>query len=200
MRQRIKQARRAQVIALAAIVIASAVAGVVWLNRVDGNSDAGQTAHDRERAGFAVLSAANTNRCDLAAAEVRWMRDGMRLQGSCCTAMDRSSYRAQLGGLRSYARRERGLVPVNPYDVPVDLAKRLLAYRTITLDARQQATYDRARGMSDLGGPCCCRCWRWQAFDGQARFLIARRHYSASQVAQVWDLEEGCGGRSTTAT
>ena len=198
--QRLKQASGTQIIALAAIVIASAAAGILLLQHGGGNGDGGKMAAVTQDAGFVALSAANTNRCDLAAAEVRSMPDGMRLQGACCTAMDRSSYQGQLRGLRGYARRERGVVPPDPYDVPVPLAKRLLAYRTITLDDSQQAVYDRARRKSDVGGPCCCQCWRWQAFDGQARFLITRRHYSASRVAQVWDLEEGCGGGSSEAT
>ena len=49
--------------------------------------------------------------------------------------------------------------------------------------------------LSDEHGPCCCPCWRWQAFKGLGRELIARRNWSARQLASLWDLEDGCGGR-----
>jgi hypothetical protein len=140
---------------------------------------------------FAVLSRADTNRCDLSAAELRGMPDGMRLQGSCCFPMDRAGYEEQLGDLRGYDHR---LVPRDPYDVHVSLAKRLLGYRDIALTPREQAAYERATEISKLGGPCCCACWRWEAFKGQARFLLARRDYTAEQVARLWDSEDGCGG------
>jgi len=58
----------------------------------------------------------------------------------------------------------------------------------------QQAFYDDAKKPSDEHGPCCCHCWRWKAFEGQAKALIARRGYTAGQIANVWDLEDGCGG------
>ena len=45
-------------------------------------------------------------------------------------------------------------------------------------------------------GPCCCHCWRWNAFEGQAKKLIARRKYTAPQVARLWGLEDGCGSGS----
>lgn len=76
-------------------------------------------------------------------------------------------YVEQVTGLRRYARVPE--VPADPYDVPVALAKRLLAYqRAITLTPPQRAVYDRAVRLSQEGGPCCCRCWRWHAFEGQA--------------------------------
>ena len=109
--------------------------------------------------------------------------------------MDHAVYQQQLRGLRHYAGDR--LVPPDPYDVPVTQAKRLLAYRQVALSQRQNAVYRRASAKSKLGGPCCCRCWRWQAFKGQARFMIARRHYSASRVARLWELEAGCGGSET---
>lgn len=140
---------------------------------------------------FAALSKARTNRCDLGAAELRRMPGHMRLRGSCCFPMDRAGYEEQLRDLRGYDRR---LVPRDPYDIPVSMAKRLLSYRDLPLDARERAAYRRATAISELGGPCCCPCWRWEAFKGQARFLLARRGFSAEEVAQLWEHEEGCGG------
>ncbi len=151
MGHRSRQARRTQVIALAAIAVAFTIGGLIWLG--DGDGSGSRSAPASQPAGFVALSVADTNRCDLAAAEVRSMPDSMRLQGSCCSAMERSRYRGQLRGLHPYARREHRIVPTDPYDVPVALAKRLLADRTIALDAGQQAIYDRARSQSELGGP-----------------------------------------------
>jgi hypothetical protein len=107
--------------------------------------------------------------------------------------MDLHRYREQVAGLRRFAAVPE--IPSDPYDVPVALAKRLIAYdERIELTGAQQASYDRAMKLSEEGGPCCCRCWRWTAFGGQAKFLITRRGYGAKQIAEVWELEDGCGG------
>lgn len=47
--------------------------------------------------------------------------------------------------------------------------------------------------MAEQHGPCCFRCWRYAAFRGQAKKLIVRRRYTTSQIAEVWDLDDGCG-------
>lgn len=141
---------------------------------------------------FAALSQADNNRCGMPASELRRMGERERLQGSCCFPMDEAKYEQQLQHLRGY--RERAVVPRDPYDIPVTLAKRLLSHRDVALSRAQRAAYKRATQLADLGGPCCCPCWRWQAFKGQARFLLARRGWSAGEVAALWDAEEGCGG------
>jgi len=121
------------------------------------------------------------------------MSDGARIQGSCCSAMDFASYQEQVEGLKKYA--DTPQIPADPYDVPVSLAKQLFEYqRTITLTSDQQAIYDQATQMADEKGPCCCKCWRWIAFEGQAKYLISQLHWSAKDIASVWDLEDGCGG------
>jgi hypothetical protein len=103
-----------------------------------------------------------------------------------------SDYVKQLRGLKAYAH--EATIPPDPYNVSVALAQRLFHYdRTYTLNAAQQAMYNAAMKKADEHGPCCCRCWRYVAFRGQAKELIARRRYSAAQIAQVWDLEDGCG-------
>ena len=66
--------------------------------------------------------------------------------------------------------------------------------QTIDITSRQQAVYDRAVRLSYEHGPCCCRCWRWTAFGGQAKYLITRRRFTAKRIAEVWGLEDGCGG------
>jgi hypothetical protein len=189
---------------LAALLAAFAASGAaVALAVMGGSESVDSSSETRDMGGmsddarFAALSAERSNRCDLRAGELRQMADEARLQGSCCFPMDRHRYAEQLRGLRHYRDIEQ--IPADPYDIPVALAKRLLAYREIALTERQGATYRRAVQKSDLGGPCCCRCWRWQAFRGQANYLITRRDFSASQVARVWDLEEGCGGEDDHA-
>lgn len=147
---------------------------------------------------FATLSAARSNRCNLSAQRMRRMPASMRLQGSCCFPMDEVRYREQLRGLRHYADL-RGVIPSNPYDVPVALAKRLLHHRSIPLTDRERAAYAVAVKRSETG-PCCCHCWRWQAFKGQAHNLLHRRHFSGAQLARAWDLEQGCGGPAESRT
>jgi len=177
--------------------LAALLAGTLALEREGSNAtmDPGPPlAHKPVNERFAVLSQSHSNRCNLAAAEMRAMPDPMRLRGACCFPMDPKHYRKQLRELRPYRR--TGLVPADPYDISVRLAKRLLSLRSVDLSSAQQRIYQRATRISSLGGPCCCPCWRWQAFKGQARFLIARRNYSATRVARLWESEEGCGGSS----
>jgi hypothetical protein len=147
---------------------------------------------------FAYLTAQHTNRCDLQAQEIMGYAPTQRMQGSCCQTMDERAYRQQLHKLARY----RGVseIPRDPYDISALLAQRLLRYdRTIRLDAAQRATYRRAMRISDQKGPCCCRCWRWQAFAGMAKHLIVARRWSAPQVARAIDAVEGCGGRPANA-
>lgn len=186
---------------IAALGLLAALAAVLAVNLTTADSQrsassgrvlAATPAADR----FPDLARAHSNRCDLAAAQLEQMPAHMRLQGSCCFPMDLARYGQQLRGLRPY--RQSGLVPRDPYDVSVGLAKRLLRYRGIELGRRELATYRQATKLSSLGGPCCCPCWRRQAFKGQARYLIARGHFSAVRVAALWGLEEGCGGPAKT--
>jgi hypothetical protein len=110
--------------------------------------------------------------------------------------MDLTTYEWQVKALRRYAATPQ--IPRDPYDVPVALGRTLLRYDSaIHLSARQQAIYAHAMEMSTEKGPCCCHCWRWSAFKGISKYLIARRHSTASAVALVIDDVEGCGGRGT---
>ena len=107
--------------------------------------------------------------------------------------MNLRHYLEQVRGLQQYATVVE--LPADPYDISVSLAKRLNSYDTsISLTNGQQVTYDRAVKMADEHGPCCCHCWRWTAFEGQAKYLITRRGYSSRRIAEVWNLEDGCGG------
>ena len=142
---------------------------------------------------FALLSKRHTNKCSLASVDLNKIAVRGRLQGSCCQPMVYSHYAKQIAVLRSYAAISE--IPADPYDVPVTLARRLIAYdHSITLNQSQEAVYRKATKLAIEHGPCCCHCWRWSAFEGQAKALIAQRGYTAVQIAKVWDLEDGCGG------
>ena len=106
--------------------------------------------------------------------------------------MDLAAYQKQLAGLRQFA--DFPQVPRDPYNILVGLARELLGYQSLSLTRAQQAAYDGAVVKAREHGPCCCGCWRWDTFAGQARYLIAHRGFGASRVALVWDLEDGCGG------
>ena len=142
---------------------------------------------------FAVLSRRHSNQCGLAGSNFRTLAQDGRLQGSCCSAMVYDEYVRQINGLKRYATVPE--VPADPYDISVGQAAQLVAYdRSISLTPNQQKVYDRAKKLSNEHGPCCCHCWRWTAFSGQAKELITRRRYSAVQIAAIWNLEDGCGG------
>lgn len=119
--------------------------------------------------------------------------NGTRLQGSCCSPMDFHSYQEQVEGLQKYSEYE--IIPPDPYDVSAQWADSMMKYNEETeLNPEQQAIYDKAMGLSYEGGPCCCLCWRWYAFGGLAKYLIINYDFSAEQIAEVWDLSDGCGG------
>ncbi|MDO8503965.1 MAG: hypothetical protein Q7S60_04750 [bacterium] len=142
---------------------------------------------------FEYLSAQTSNQCGAQPTTIESYADTERLQGSCCSAMDLHKYQEQVEGLKKYSRISQ--IPKDPYDIPASLAKELLGYRdNIQLDSGEQAVYDEAVALSDEGGPCCCRCWRWYTFEGLAKYLITEKGFTADQVAEVWDLEDGCGG------
>lgn len=147
---------------------------------------------------FRFLAGQTSNRCNLQPGALVALPARMRLQGSCCSPMDLAAYQKQVRGLRTYRRTAE--IPSDPYDVPVSLAKRLLAYdRAIHLTPGQAWVYRQAMRMSHQKGPCCCRCWRWYAFRGLAKQLIAGRGRRTGQVARIIDLVEGCGGPADDA-
>lgn len=149
---------------------------------------------------FAELGKANTNVCG-GSQYVYSMDNDARLQGSCCSPMEFHMYKEQVGGLKdikekySYLGNDLRLISDDPYDIPVSLAEELLEYqKRIKLTPEQQLIYDEAVKLSHEGGPCCCKCWRWYAFDGQAKKLITDYGFNSEQIAELWDIEDGCGG------
>ena len=142
---------------------------------------------------FALLSSAKTNFC-AKADFIASKSDDERLQGSCCSKMDFHRYTEQVEGLKKYSNINQ--IPSDPYDIPVSLAKELLEYKkTIKLTSEQQVIYDEAMQMSHEHGPCCCKCWRWDAFEGLAKYLITEHSFNAQQIAEIWNLADGCGGK-----
>ncbi len=126
------------------------------------------------------------------------MDDSMHLTGSCCDKMSLHRYEEQVEGLKKYSYIEE--IPSDPYDIPVDLAKKLLSFdASITLSPEQQNIYKEAAKLSDEGGPCCCKCWRWDVYEGLAKYLITEYGFTAEQVAEVWNLSDGCGGEEHAA-
>jgi hypothetical protein len=146
---------------------------------------------------FAYLSQQHSNNCGLQPSAFATMAATARLQGACCGAMDAKLYPEYVKQITALASYDHRYVPSNPYDMSVALARRLVEFNdTILLTSAQQKVYDRAFAMAPDAAPCCCHCWRWTAFEGQAKFFIARRHYTSRQIATLWGLDDGCGDTS----
>jgi hypothetical protein len=142
---------------------------------------------------FALLSTHGNSSCSLAfQRSIATMPDDVRLQGSCCSLMVLERYKAQIAGLTKY--KDFAEIPPDPYDIPAGLAKQLMANADVLLSPLQQQAYDYAMSHSQEKGPCCCHCWRWQVYEGLAKELITKRHFSGEQVTEVWNLSDGCGG------
>lgn len=117
---------------------------------------------------------------------------GARLQGSCCSEMERTRYLKQIEGLTKYSAIVD--IPPNPYDIDAGLAGKLLSYYDLALTPEEQKAYDYAMANSDEKGPCCCRCWRWKVYGGLAKLLARQHRFTGKQIAEVWDISNGCGG------
>jgi len=155
-------------------------------------------AGGKEAFDFLANTKSSTNSyCGLQSASIDNFLDEDFIQGSCCSAMDFHRYQEQVEELKKYS--DISQIPEDPYNIPVHLAKELFDYqKSIALTTEQQADYEKAMEMSEEGGPCCCRCWRWTAFEGQAKYLITEKNFTAEQIAEVWNMEDGCGGSGHT--
>ncbi len=150
---------------------------------------------------FAFLSRQHSNTCGLRPSTLASMPATARLRGSCCGPMDAKLYPEYVRQIRALARYDHRFVPSDPYNMSVALARRLVAFNdTILLTRSQQRTFDRAFRFAPDRAPCCCHCWRWVAFEGQAKYLIARRRYTAEQIGTLWGLDDGCGDTSAGMT
>lgn len=142
---------------------------------------------------FSYLSANGNSNCstDFMNA-IATMPDDARLQGSCCSPMDRDRYTSQIRGLKRYAAIAD--IPPDPYDIAASLAKRLMARYDDTLTSTEQVAYQFAMDHSKERGPCCCECWRWRLYGGLGKVLIQKHQFAGQEVVEVWDLSDGCGG------
>ena len=144
----------------------------------------------------------NSNSACFGMAAVMDMPDDMMITGACCGPMSMHRYEEQVKSVKEkYSNVDK--VPKDPYDISVDLAKDLIIdFKTITLSSEQQKVYDDAKEMSMEGGPCCCgdddlssnTCWRWKVYGGLAKYVIKHHNFNAEQVAEMWDISDGCGG------
>ena len=171
------------------IILSLLVIGLIFVLTFNNKSLVKETNALEQK--FNLLNSANTNLC--AGPDILKKVNSDRLQGSCCSAMDFHRYKEQVEGLKKYENIDK--IPSDPYDIPISLAEELLEYqKEIKLNQESQAVYDNAVKLSHEGGPCCCKCWRWYAFEGLAKYLITEHDFNAEQIAEVWDLEDGCGG------
>jgi len=122
------------------------------------------------------------------------MPDGMRLEGSCCSAMNFGRYKEQVEGLKKYSNIPE--IPSDPYDIDAKLAGQLQGNYDLQLTPEEQKAYDYAMIHSMEKGPCCCKCWRWYVYGGLAKKLIRDHHFTGEQITEVWNLSDGCGGNS----
>ena len=181
---------------LSAIVIAVAIIAIFLVSRAVNTSAAQSGA---EFAQFTALSHATTDQCaylgDKAAIynSVSSQPNGTYFQGSCCSPMDWNHYQQQIAGLKNYSN--ISAIPQDPYNVSVAHVKQLLDYYdNITLNPSQNATFNQAAPLTDDKGWCCCQCWAWYAHAGLAKYLIKYHNFNVSQIVQVTNLEDCCGG------
>lgn len=142
---------------------------------------------------FDYLVAQTSNNCGLQRNVVFNYPDEQRIQGSCCNKMDHHAYVEQIEGLKKY--KDVSIIPTDPYDISASEAKQLFTYlEEVKLTSEQQNVYNQAMKKSSEGGPCCCKCWHWDAYEGLAKKLIVDYGWNSDQVAEVWDLSDACGG------
>ena len=142
---------------------------------------------------FDFLSTHGNSNCTKEFLEsISTMPPNARLQGSCCSEMERTRYLKHLEELTKY--RAISDIPPNPYDMDAGLAGKLLSYYELTLTPEEQKAYDYAMANSTEKGPCCCRCWRWKVYGGLAKLLLREHGFYGKQITEVWDMSNGCGG------
>lgn len=142
---------------------------------------------------FDYLVAQTSNNCGLQKEVVFNYSDSQRIQGSCCNKMDHHAYREQIEGLKRY--KDISIIPSDPYDISAAQAKQLFKYlEEIELTSEQQDVYNEAMKISEEGGPCCCKCWHWDAYEGLAKKFIVDYGWNSKQIAELWDLSDACGG------
>ncbi len=182
------------------LISALAIAVVITFALI---SSAGQTpisaANSPELSAFSTLSQSTSDQCaylgDLTAIQnyVASQSNTAYFQGSCCTPMDWNHYQQQIAGLKNYSNISQ--IPQNPYNVSVGQVKQMLGYYdNITLNQSQTNTFNQAAALTTDKGWCCCQCWAWYTHAGLAKYLIKYHDFNVSQIVQVTNLEDCCGG------
>ena len=180
-------------IAAVAIILAVAVSAIF----LTGHTVNAQSSP--ELAQFTALSHATSDQCanlgNKAAiySNISSMSNNTYFQGSCCSPMDWNHYQQQITGLKNYSNIPA--IPQNPYNVSIVQVKQLLGYyNNITLNTSQNATFNQAAPLTQDKSWCCCQCWAWYAHAGLAKYLIKYHNFNVSQIVQVTNLEDCCGG------
>ena len=180
-------------IAALAIILAVAVSAIF----LTGHTVNAQSSP--ELAQFTALSHSTSDQCaylgDKSAiySNIDMMSNNTYFQGSCCSPMDYNHYVQQITDLKNYSN--ISAVPQNPYNVSIGQVKQLLGYYdNITLNQSQNATFNQAAPLTQDKSWCCCQCWAWYAHAGLAKYLIKYHNFNVSQIVQVTNLEDCCGG------
>ena len=100
-------------------------------------------------------------------------------------------YVSQIDGLKNYS--SISIIPGTRYNVSASLAKQMISCDAASLTQAQQSVYDGAMKTSSEG-PCCCQCWAWYAHEGLAKAPISQYGWTGQQIANIWNLEDCCGG------
>lgn len=142
---------------------------------------------------FEFLSKHGNSTCSPAFTDsIAKMSTVARLQGSCCSPMDRHRYGEQMEALKKYASIPE--IPPDPYDIAAGGAQKAMSYFDLALSPDEQKAYQYAMDNSDEKGPCCCQCWRWRVYGGLGKLLIREHRFSGEKLVEVWNLSSGCGG------
>ena len=196
----IKEHKTTLVLLVAAVLI---LAIVFALMKPFGGSAAASSgilaSNQTLQARFAALSTANSDQCSYLGNQaaiyqsIGAMTNTSYLQGSCCSPMNYTHYVEQIAGLKNYS--DISAIPQDPYNVTVQQVKQMLNYyNSITLNQSQNATFDQAASLTADKSWCCCPCWAWYAHAGLAKYLIKNYNYNVTQVVNLVNLEDCCGG------
>ncbi|RMD67972.1 hypothetical protein D6817_00070 [Candidatus Pacearchaeota archaeon] len=120
-----------------------------------------------------------------------YISDDKNLTGSCCGKMRLERYVKQRAYLARYANIQE--IPKDPWNVPAKQAHELVDYGLrAKLTAEENEIYKQAFEIFEEG-PCCCKCWRWFAFDGLAEKMIKEKRMGAEEIAKLWAAQHVCG-------
>ncbi|GEM_PF-190531 len=179
---------------IAAFIVLAFILGIIIANKsLNGKGVGIVITKEAFAAKFEKLSQNGNSSCSGDFKDsIDTMKQGSRIQGSCCSLMNWHRYQEQIEGLKNYKNIKE--IPPDPYDIDSGLAKKMKSHYDDKLSPDQQKEYDFAMQNSDEKGPCCCKCWRWYVYGGLAKYLIQNYNFTGEQITEVWNLSDGCGG------